>query len=80
MSSTTGHSQLNPIPFPILIMNKIICFVVSFSTLYFQSLLSAYTFCIYCHYLRFRGPGCHQMDDTTVKSFISAVAFSTVAL
>ena len=53
-----GHFQLNPIPLPILIMNKIICFVGSFSKLYSQSLFSAYTSCIYCHYLRFRGPGC----------------------
>ena len=74
------HFQLIPIPLPILIMNKIICFVGSLSKLYSQSLSSAYTSCMYCNYLRFRGPGCHQMDDITVKSFSSAVAFSTVAL
>ena len=44
-----GHFQLNPIPLPILIMNKIIYFVGSFSKLYSQSLFSAYTSCIYCH-------------------------------
>ena len=53
-----GHFQLNPIPLPILIMNKIVCFVGSFSKLYSQSVFSAYTSCIYCYYLRFRGPGC----------------------
>ena len=80
MSICTGHFQLNPIPLPILIMNKIIRFVGSFSKLYSQSLFSAYTSCIYCHYLLFRGPGCHQMDDIT-KSFSSvSVAFSSVAL
>ena len=33
-----GHFQLNPIPFPIRNMTKIICFVGSFSKLYSQSL------------------------------------------
>ena len=80
LSTGNGHFQFNPIPLPILIMNKIICFVGSVSKLYSQSLFSAYISCIFCHCLRFCGPGCHQMNGITLKSFSSAVAFSTVAL
>ena len=47
MSSTNGHFQFNPILFAILNMNKIICFVGSFSKLYSQSLFTAYTSGIY---------------------------------
>ena len=75
-----GHFQFNQIPLPILNMNKIICFVGSFSKLYSQCLFSAYTSCIHGHHLRLRGLLCHQMDDITVKRFSYENAFSTVNL
>ena len=68
--SDTGYFQFNQTPLPNLNMNKIICFVGSFSKLYSQCLF----------YLRFRGLGCHQMDDITVKSFRYENAFSTAYL
>ena len=48
---SSGYFQFNQIPLPILNMNKIVCFVGSFSKIYSQSLFSAYTSYIYGPYL-----------------------------